>query len=269
MSAGSLIIVGTGIKAVSQITVEARAQIERAQHVFFLINEPATAAWIQRLNPAAESLGRFYVAGQRRVDIYRAITAHILDTVRQGIHVCAVFYGHPGVFVTPAHAALRQARREGFKAWMLPGISAEDCLFADLEIDPALQGCQSFDATDFLLHKRRFDPTSNVILWQVGVTGELGFRRDPLDRRGLDLLVEVLTEHYGADHRCALYEAALYPTFEPQIVWLPLGDLPGAALTTISTLYVPPKAAAAWDATAMARLKIGWADLAVDDENLP
>jgi hypothetical protein len=37
---------------------------------------------------------------------------------------------------------------DGFDAVMLPGISAEDCLFADLGIDPGMIGCQSFEATD-------------------------------------------------------------------------------------------------------------------------
>jgi len=31
---------------------------------------------------------------------------------------------------------------------MLPGISAEDCLVADLGIDPASSGCQSYEAND-------------------------------------------------------------------------------------------------------------------------
>jgi len=44
--------------------------------------------------------------------------------VRWGLNVCAVFYGHPGVFADPAHNAIRLARREGFRALMLPGISA-------------------------------------------------------------------------------------------------------------------------------------------------
>jgi hypothetical protein len=35
---------------------------------------------------------------------------------------------------------------------MLPAISAEDCLFADLGVDPADHGCPSYEATDFLVH---------------------------------------------------------------------------------------------------------------------
>jgi len=34
---------------------------------------------------------------------------------------------------------------------MLPAISSEDCLYADLGVDPATTGNASYDATDFLL----------------------------------------------------------------------------------------------------------------------
>jgi hypothetical protein len=42
---------------------------------------------------------------------------------------------------------------------MLPGISAEDCLFADLGIDPGIYGCQSYEATDFLANGRPWGET--------------------------------------------------------------------------------------------------------------
>jgi precorrin-2 methylase len=63
-----------------------------------------------------------------------------MTAVREGLNVCAAFYGHPGVFVYASHQSIRLARAEGFEAQMLPGISAEDCVFADLGIDPENMG---------------------------------------------------------------------------------------------------------------------------------
>ena len=83
-----------------------------------------------------------------------------------------VFYGHQRVFVHPGHESIRRAHMEGFPACMLPGISAEDCLFAELGIDPSKNGCQSFEATDFLVYKRKFDNRSSLILWQIGANGD-------------------------------------------------------------------------------------------------
>jgi len=38
---------------------------------------------------------------------------------------------------------------------MLPGISTEDCLYADLGVDPGLIGSQNFEATDFIVSGRK------------------------------------------------------------------------------------------------------------------
>src|SRR5216683_1496595 len=111
-----------------------------------------------------------------RMYAYNATVEHILGCVRTGDKTVGAFYGHPGVFVYPSHEAIRRARSEGYSAKMLPGISAEDCLFADLGIDPAVCGCQTFEATDFLLHGRRIDPSSSVVLWQIGVVGDMTFK---------------------------------------------------------------------------------------------
>ncbi|OAX34568.1 hypothetical protein K503DRAFT_832959 [Rhizopogon vinicolor AM-OR11-026] len=77
----------------------------------------------------------------------KAMCEVMLKDVRAGHHVLGVFYGHPGVFVSPSHRAIAVARQEGYKARMLPGISAEDFMFADLEFDPAYSGCRTCEAT--------------------------------------------------------------------------------------------------------------------------
>ena len=116
---------------------------------------------------------------------------------KKGERVVAAFYGHPGVFVAPSHLAIAGARKEGFEARMLPGISAEDCLFADVGFDPGERGCQSFEATDFLLRKRVFDVTSPLVLWQVGVIGVRDYQKSDLwGPRGLEVLVRRLLEFY-------------------------------------------------------------------------
>ena len=119
----------------------------------------------------------------------------ILGPVREGKRVCAVFYGHPGVYVEPSHEAVRRAREEGFEARMLPAVSAEDCLVADLGVDPGEHGWQSWEATGFLLHGFRPDPTAGLVLWQVDGIGKLDWNLDP-DPRGLQALAEVLGELY-------------------------------------------------------------------------
>lgn len=110
--------------------------------------------WIKKNNANAESLDEIYLSYFSRLHSYRAITAYILEQLRLLQHVCVVFYGHPTVFAKSALDAVIQSRSEGFYAQILPGISAEDCLFADLLINPGDCGCQSFEASDFLIHSR-------------------------------------------------------------------------------------------------------------------
>jgi len=252
---GSLSVVGTGYLVAGQVTAEAQALIESAEKCFYLVADSATAQWLAGLNATAESLKNSFAADRQRTESYEEMVERMLAPVRQGLDVCAAFYGHPGVFVFPAHEAVRRARREGFQARMLPGISAEDCLFADLGIDPAMPGCQSFEASDFLLRHRRFDPACHLILWQIGAIGVTTYRTEgDCNREGLKVLAEVLRESYGPDHESVIYEAAIFPVCEPSVDRVPLHALADARVTSVSTLYVPPKEQSPADPEMLARL---------------
>lgn len=241
MKSGSLTIVGTGLAFAGQVTQEALSAIEQADRLLYLVSDIVTSRWLEGLNPAAESLYDAYAEGRPREDTYAEIVARILGRVREGGVVVVAFYGHPGVFVGPSHEAIRVARSEGFIAQMLPGISTEDCLFADLGIDPGERGCQSFEATDFLLRRRIFDPTSTLVLWQIGGIGVFDFHSKPLwSRKGLEVLQRELLRHYPADHTVVIYEAVPYPTLPPKILRVALAEMAAAAVSIRSTLCVPP-----------------------------
>jgi hypothetical protein len=246
---GSLTVVGTGFLVAGQVTPEALATMEGADRLFFLVAEPATRLWLESRHPAAEPLHDVFWEGRPRQDAYDQIVERLLAAVRQGNDVCAAFYGHPGVFVYPSHEAVRRARAEGFTARMLPGVSAEDCLFADLEVDPTAHGCQSFEATDFLIRGRVFDPHSALILWQIGALGVTTFHlQDLWNAGGLAILVEVLRRVYPPDHPVVVYEATHYPVCDPLIQRTTIAGIPGCQVTTHSTLWVPPIARAEIDA---------------------
>jgi len=206
----------------------------------YLVTDPISAEGIERLNPRARSLGSCYVEGEDRRDAYARMIEEILAPVRAGQRVCAAFYGHPGVFVLPSHEAIGQARREGYAARMLPGVSAEDCLFADLGVDPARTGCQSYEATRFLEERPRVEPSAALVLWQIGVVGSSNHSAEP-HAPGLGALVSALCEIYGSNHEVVVYEASRYAGVDPLVRRVPLHRLAGA-VTPASTLYVPPLA---------------------------
>jgi hypothetical protein len=240
---GSLVVVGTGIKLIAHTTAEALDAIKRAERLFFLVDDPATEEWLRRLNATAASLREHYAVGKPRRRTYDEIARRLVGAVQSGLHVCAVFYGHPGVFVDPSHDAIRRLRRAGYSARMLPGISTEDCLFADIGFDPGDRGCQSFEASDFLLYRRRFDPTSALILWQVGLLGEASVRPGMTARvERIETLVRVLRRSYPARHNVLLYEAAQFAVCGPAITRVALSRLARTPLRPVMTMYVPPLA---------------------------
>jgi len=241
MKTMSLTVVGSGIKLLSHLSTEARAHIEQADKVLYLVNDPLLQEWIAKNAQSSENLDGLYQKYPLRKDCYQAITEHILEVLKTEIVLCVVTYGHPTVFAQPLLKAVIQAQQEGLDAKILPAISAEDCLFADLLINPGDVGCASFESTDFMLYQRQWDASSHLVLWQVGVIGLLSQPRQDFDnRKGAQLLRNYLHKKYELTHPVVLYEAAQYPYFEPRIVRATLNDLPDLDYSAIATLYVPP-----------------------------
>lgn len=250
MRGGSLTVVGSGIGFLSQLTPETRLAVESAELALH-DGDAATLRALRRWNPRTESLD----PDPPRQATYDRIVDRILAEVHRGVRLCAVFYGHPGVFVLVAHEAVRRCRAEGIPARMLPGISAEDCLFADLGLDPGICGCQCFEATDFLMRRKGFDPASPLILWQVGLVGSLGCDAAP-NLAARRVLVEALSPTYGPRHPVTLYQAAQFPVCPPDIRSFPLCELESAVISPFSTLYITPVRRTAADLEMARRLGI-------------
>lgn len=253
---GSLVIVGTGISVAGQMTLAAKSHIENADIVFMGIMNKVGEHAVKQLNPNCISLDDLYQQGKSRAVTYSQMSERIVQAVIEGNKVCAAFYGHAGVFVTPSHEAIRRVRELGLDAQMLPGVSAEDCLIADLGIDPSRYGCQSYEATQFLFRDYRIDPYMTQIIWQIGLAGEASL--SVLDanhsQRGLAMLTEILREYYPDHHELIIYEAATLPIHEPKIQKLMLCELSHAKPTLISTLVVPSLGMPAYRQDRLARL---------------
>jgi uncharacterized protein YabN with tetrapyrrole methylase and pyrophosphatase domain len=253
MDVGSLTVVGTGFGGGGQITADASHVIGTSEKVLYLVADTSTAEWIRAANPTSESLSDCYFGRATRLEAYLEITERILTFVRRGLHVCAVFYGHPGVLVFPSIEAIIRAREEGFDARMLPGISAADCLFADLGVDPGRRGCLTLDATDFLVRRRDGDVTLPMILWQVGAVGRVDYPRDG-NQDNIKILSEVLQAMYGPRHEVVIYEAPVAPGCDPRIEFVCLEHLANASMSLVSSVYVPPRDEPVVDADMARRL---------------
>ena len=237
---GSLVCVGIGMTLGSHITPLARSYIEKADVVFTALSDGIIELWLQRMNPNVRSFQPLYKEGKSRADTYREMIEAMLTEVRAGKQVCGAFYGHPGVFALPPHKAIAIARAEGYPAHMEPGVSAEDCLYADLGFDPGRYGCQHYEASQFMFYRRRVDPSAYLVLWQIGVAGDQSFTRFATSAAYRQILVDILTRDYGLKHEVILYRAATLPMHQPRIERLPLGGLPAAEIDMHMTLVIPP-----------------------------
>ena len=237
---GSLACVGMGMTLGSHLTPLARNCIEQADVVFAALSDHLVELWLQRMHPDVRSLQPYYVEGKSRIKTYQEWVDLIMAEVRASKHVCAVFYGHPGIFAWSPHKAIEVARAEGFQAYMEPGISAEDCLYADLGIDPGRFGCQHFEASQLLFYEHRINPAGYLVLWQVALVGDWSLTRFETGSAYRQVLVDKLSHDYPLDHEVLLYHGATLPIEKPRIRRIALRDLPDTTLTSQETLVLPP-----------------------------
>ena len=250
-----LACVGIGITLGAHVSPVARSYIDNADVVFAGVSDRLVELWLERMHPDVRSLQPFYREGKSRMQTYREMVEAILAPVREGRKVCGVFYGHPGVFAWAPHKVIEIARQEGYRAHMEPGISAEDCLYADLGIDPGRFGCQHYEASQFMLYRRRIDPGAWLILWQVGIAGDRSLARFETGAAYRQVLVDVLARDYPLDHGVVIYRAATLAIARARMERVALRDLPAATLDISDTLAIPPAVAMQVDAQVRERLE--------------
>ena len=233
---GELIIVGSGIVGDAHLTIESKKEIELSDVVYYCVADKFTEELVIELTgQKAISLHDLYRPEKLRRQTYHEMAEQLLSDVRNGNRVCGVFYGHPGVFAYPTHQAIRLARAEGYQAKMLPAVSAIDCLFCDLGIDPAVHGCQILEATSVVLQKRLLDRTMTVILLQIGNVGNFGFGTQ---NTGLHVLVAYLISIYGENYKVTIYEAAQFSIVMPRVKCIRLSELKKDDVSGISTMVI-------------------------------
>ncbi|HAT1815655.1 SAM-dependent methyltransferase [Legionella pneumophila serogroup 1] len=231
-----LIVVGSGIKSISHLTEETKRVIQEADKVLYLVNEDILKQWIQREAKNSESLDSIYFSSDKRIEAYQALTNHIIEEYLKVSTLCVVFYGHPSIFADSALNAVREIKKNSGEAIILPAVSAQDCLFSDLEIDPGDQGCFSIEATELVLFERNIDIYGHLILWQVANFGRI----DGEQTNTLSILKDYLYGYYPADYSICLYEAPSLPTYRPRIDWIQLCKLDQAVISSITSVYIPP-----------------------------
>lgn len=236
---GSIVCVGTGMTLGAHISPVCRSHIEQADIVFCSAH-PIMELWLKEMNTDVRSLQYLYAEGKDRRITYIEMVDAMMNEVRAGKKVVGAFYGHPGVFAWSPHKVIETARAEGYSAHMEPGISAEDCLYAHVGIDPGRVGSQNFEASQFMFYQRNIDPSAYLILWQIGIAGDKSIKRFYTGKAYRQLLAEMLNEYYPLEHKVALYECPTLAIDKIRIEWIALKDFADAEVSLITTMLIPP-----------------------------
>ncbi|WP_209435287.1 SAM-dependent methyltransferase, partial [Xenorhabdus szentirmaii] len=91
---GQLVIVGSGIKSLAQLTMEAVGHIKAADEVFYAVADPLTEVFIEKNAKKAYDMYILYDDGKPRDQTYIQMAEVMLRALRQGKYVVGVFYGH-------------------------------------------------------------------------------------------------------------------------------------------------------------------------------
>ncbi|MFB6295551.1 MAG: SAM-dependent methyltransferase [Halobacteriales archaeon] len=243
-------VVGTGMVGYRQFTKEAEAAVRNSERVFLVHFQNIVESYLEdevaaELDVAGEVelLTSEYDEGEDRGHAYERMAERVLEGARErDAPVTFALYGHPMVFVSPTRFVLSRASEEGLVTEVRPGISSVDCLYCDLELDPARNGIQMFEATDLLLREFRLTPDVPAFIWQIG-TLETGLHTEAGSAPGrFTRLREYLQEFYPEDHTVYLCQTATYPVTESEQIEFDLNEFEEIhdRVNGVQTLYVPP-----------------------------
>jgi precorrin-6B methylase 1 len=235
-----LTIVGLGLQYYTDLTLGAKQAIESAEQVLYLSSDELTSSFINELNGSSEDLFQLYRDGRDRDQIYQDISRAIMGSVERFSDVCVAFYGHPTLLVTPLQTILPELRHSGVRVTILPGVSAEDWLFASIGLDPSERGWQSYEATEFLIHRHEICLTSYLVLWQVGAVGTGKYYSIEGVMPAFSSLLRKLLDIYPQSTNCTLFEASPFLPFDPIMDRVLLGHLTSDAVTKRTTILIHP-----------------------------
>lgn len=235
----NLCILGSGIKSIAHLSYESQLYIKKADIVLFLLNEPILENYIKENSKKSYDLSEIYYSTEDRQDCYKKIVDYILNLLGDYQNVCAIFYGHPIFCVNPAQSLIEKAKSKDVNIISCPAISSIDCMFSDLNIDPAEYGMQIYMAQDIINRKISVTTQSYLALLQIGFINDNGHVHKTKNQQ-LSILKDYLYGFYPESHKCFIYEATLYANKKSITNSITLKDLSNDKLSSLSTLLIPP-----------------------------
>lgn len=238
MNKKNLVICGAGIKSLSHHTKEFDVAVKNAEIVIYLVNEPLLEAWLNKYSKKSLCLNVLYFSCSKRSTSYELISKAVISSFDEHNNVCLVFYGHPLLLADSINMVIQKAKSCNIRTQVLPGVSAFDCLLADLKIK-LNGGCFQIDASYFIKNQIKLDILNHVILWQAGV---IDIDAPPSEENigNITSLQQELLKYYQRCSVLYIYEASIYPHLRPLIIKTTVDDITEFNISSIATVYLPP-----------------------------
>ncbi len=240
-----IFIVGTGIVSVRQITPEVVAAIRKSNEVFYLDTTVGIHDFLKNNCERVTDLhGSSYREGNGRIEAYNVMAATVIEAAIDHPPVTFALYGHPLVYALPPFKIIEASKLLGLSVKIYPGISSLDTLFIDLQVDPATQGLQMYEATDLLLRERPLQADVPCVLWQVGTVETELYSAATNTPARFHRLRDYLLKFYPPEHVVTVVSSSTHPLIASQRCEFPLKDIShhSESLHQGATMYIPAAA---------------------------
>lgn len=236
-------ICGLGIQSVWHLTRETEAAFRRSKEILYLPAGYGVDEYLAQMAPRTTNLHRIaYREGVSRLRAYDAMTAAVLDAAIDHPPVSFAVYGHPLVYAYPPQQILAAAPFLNLRVRVLPAISSLDTMLVDLNLDPAMQGMQMYEATELLVRRRPLQPDVPCLIWQVGAVETSLYSEHKSAPGRFTRIRSYLLQYYPPDHEVVAVYSSTHPLVQSRMDRFALGDIEHRAdeLHQGLTLYLPP-----------------------------
>lgn len=223
------------------VSREAENALRDTASVLYLVSDPMAEKFILECNANARNLYPHYLQKSTRMSGYSEIARDVIAELDIAESVCMAVYGHPRVGVDPVRLVLEglESREPRPKVRVLPGISADACMYVDLGLDPFRDGLQAYEATQLMQRKPKLDPRTPLVVWQAGAFQSFQWPPVP-DRGALDGLSAYLLDVFGPNAQCIVYQASWFDERPTRVDSLRVREIAEQDLSLTTTLMIRP-----------------------------
>ncbi len=240
-----LTIVGQGIRAFEQITLEGLAALQSCKKVLYLsVNgDDENLEFLRKWNiQNFENIKALYEDSALDQENYQRLLDKVIEETQKEENVSLLIPGHPRVGVTLVKWLENQKAKLNLDLIVLPGISSFDTMINDLGLDPLEHGAQMLDTNRVLLFDYQLETCLDTFLYHVCSVGVSHTHlSNASQNNAIDLLQSHLEKFYPASHTVYLLTSNIDVNGSATSVSFPLKELT-EQLPKIhfgSTLYIP------------------------------